>query len=470
MPRPDRVEKSAGIPECRAQYATNRTSRKSYGPAVAERALSVGWRLMPWQRQVLDVALEYEDGAPAYRTVVVTVPRQNGKTTLLWALMLWRALAFPRQEIVATAQTGQEAMEKWRDYVAFMDEQDAVSPLIDNIRRSNGTELLTWVNGSRHRTRPPTGKAGHGLTIDLAIIDEAWALKDEVVLQAFRPAMVTRPGAQLWIVSTAGTRESALLKRHCEMGREAVEKGRTSGLAYFEWSAPEAAAPDSPDTWKLAMPAIGHTITTDVIRADLESGAMTPSEWERAYLNRWTEAENQVVTSAAWYQCLDPEAVPGNPLWLGIDMTPERDIAAIVAAGWYGDRVAIELVAHAHGTEWLTHRVNEILEQHDIAGIVLDGTGPAASITDEINAKCDVLTHRGIQHASAQFYDAILYHRLSVRPHEDLTRSVKAARQMGNGDLWRWGRRGASDVSALIAATCAFYQCRANKGGTLRIY
>jgi phage terminase large subunit-like protein len=425
---------------------------------------------MPWQRQVLDTALEHEDGRPAYRTVVVTVPRQNGKTTLLWALMLWRSLAFPKQEIVATAQTGKEATEKWRDYVLFIDEQEAVSPLIDNIRRSNGTEILDWRNGSRHRTRPPTAKAGHGLTIDLAIIDEAWALKSEAVLQTFRPAMITRPNAQLWIVSTAGTPESPLLKRHVDLGRAAVEAHATDGIAYFEWCAPDGLAIDNPEAWRQAMPALGHTITEDVIKADLESGAMTASEWERAYLNRWTEADNQVVTSAAWYQCLDNEAAPGNPLWLGVDMTPERDAAAIVAAGWYGDKVGIELVAHAPGTEWLSHRVNEILAQHDIAGIVIDGTGPVASITDEINARCEVLTHRGIQHASAQFYDSILYHRLAVRPHEDLTRAVKGARQMGNGDLWRWGRRGASDVSSLIAATCAYYQCRANKGGTLRIY
>ena len=456
---------------CEARYATPRTRRKTYGPAVAERALSVGWALMPWQRQVLDAALEYDrGGVPAYRTVVVTVPRQNGKTTLLWALMLWRSLAWPKQEIVATAQTGQEANEKWRDYVLFVDENEAVSPLIDNVRRSNGTELLTWVNGSRHRVRAPTGQAGHGLTIDLAIIDEAWSLKNENVLQAFRPAMVTRPNAQLWIVSTAGTRDSALLKRHVELGREGVESGSDKGMAYFEWSAPEDMAADDVEAWRLAMPALGHTITEDVIRADLESGALTPSEWERAYLNRWTEADNQLVANAAWYQCLDPDAAPGSPVWLGVDMTPERDAASICAAGWYGDKVGVELIEHASGTEWLSHRVNEILRAHDVAGVVLDGTGPVASIADDIEAKCDVLTHRGIQHASANFYDAILYGRLAVRPSEDLSRAVKSARQMGNGDLWRWGRKGAGDVSALIAATCAYYQCRTNRGGTLRIW
>ena len=41
---------------------------------------------MPWQRQVADVALELDDaGRFAYPLVVITVPRQSGKTTLLRA-------------------------------------------------------------------------------------------------------------------------------------------------------------------------------------------------------------------------------------------------------------------------------------------------------------------------------------------------------------------------------------------------
>ena len=77
---------------------------------MAELALQAGWPLMAWQRSVLNTALELRaDGLPAYRTVVVTVPRQNGKTTLLWSLMLWWGLCHTKHVILATAQSGIEA-------------------------------------------------------------------------------------------------------------------------------------------------------------------------------------------------------------------------------------------------------------------------------------------------------------------------------------------------------------------------
>ncbi len=39
---------------------------------------------MPWQRAAADVGCEIDPdtGGPAYREVIITVPRQQGKTTL----------------------------------------------------------------------------------------------------------------------------------------------------------------------------------------------------------------------------------------------------------------------------------------------------------------------------------------------------------------------------------------------------
>ena len=54
------------------------------GGQQAKLARLLGLPLMPHQRQILDVAGEImPSGLPAYRTVVVTVPRQSGKTTLV---------------------------------------------------------------------------------------------------------------------------------------------------------------------------------------------------------------------------------------------------------------------------------------------------------------------------------------------------------------------------------------------------
>ena len=52
---------------------------------------------MPWQRQVADVALEVDpvSGLFAYKLVIVTIPRQAGKTTLVGAVMEHRAMTTP---------------------------------------------------------------------------------------------------------------------------------------------------------------------------------------------------------------------------------------------------------------------------------------------------------------------------------------------------------------------------------------
>ena len=76
-------------PICSARFATPRTpERRTHGGQVAELAKALGIPLMPWQRQVFDVALEVdEDNRYVYREVVVTVPRQSGKSTALMLLM-----------------------------------------------------------------------------------------------------------------------------------------------------------------------------------------------------------------------------------------------------------------------------------------------------------------------------------------------------------------------------------------------
>ena len=82
-------------------------------------ATFLGWPLLPWQRQVADVASEYRPGGGwVYPTVIVTVPRQSGKTTLLGAVMCHRAMVIPDHMGWYTAQTGIMARETWGKWQA----------------------------------------------------------------------------------------------------------------------------------------------------------------------------------------------------------------------------------------------------------------------------------------------------------------------------------------------------------------
>ena len=260
---------------------------------------------MPWQRHVADVALEQDPdtGLLVYRRVVLTVPRQSGKTTLLLAKMVHRAQAFGRRQVIVyTAQTRLKARKKWEDEHLPILEQSKFKPLF-TVRRQIGQEAIRWRNGSLHGLDAPTEESGHGDVLDEGVIDEAFAQEDARVEQGMAPAMITRPEPQLDVVSTAGKSKSKspYLWGKVEAGRLAAEAGLTSGVAYFEWSAPNDADPADPATWWACMPALGWTVTEDAVRSEFQS--MPLEEFRRAYLNLWGDEAEQgwrVIPKDLW--------------------------------------------------------------------------------------------------------------------------------------------------------------------------
>jgi hypothetical protein len=70
------------------------------------------YSVLPWQRLVLSVALERAGRRPAYRDVLVSVPRQSGKSSMALALMVWRLLLAPDQLVLYSAQNRAAARRK----------------------------------------------------------------------------------------------------------------------------------------------------------------------------------------------------------------------------------------------------------------------------------------------------------------------------------------------------------------------
>ena len=65
----------------------------------------LGITLMPWQRWLLERMLELNpDGTFRFRTVLIQVARQNGKSTLAQVLSLWRMFVDRSPLVIGTAQ------------------------------------------------------------------------------------------------------------------------------------------------------------------------------------------------------------------------------------------------------------------------------------------------------------------------------------------------------------------------------
>jgi phage terminase large subunit-like protein len=235
---------------------------------------------------VLSTALEQARGRPAYRDVLVSVPRQSGKSSLALSLMVWRMLAGPDSRVLYSAQSRQAAREKM---LSTWWPRLARSPLADRFRlfRGFGAETITCDNGSSLQLLSATESAGHGETTDLVFVDEAWVHVDARVEQAVRPTMATRRHAQMWVASTAGTGKSLWWQGKLDKGRAAAEMGVSDGVACFDWSAPDHANAADEAVWWQAMPALGRLIDVETARADLANMGVT--EFKRAFLNIWPD-------------------------------------------------------------------------------------------------------------------------------------------------------------------------------------
>jgi hypothetical protein len=446
--------------DCLPRWATKRSpERETLGAEIAAAAESFGQPLMPWQRLVADVGLELLPGTmiPAYREVVVTVPRQNGKTTLTLAFEVQRAVGWGGpQQIAYTAQTGKDAREKLiNDQSTLLIARRApIRLLVDRVLRGVGNEAITFKTGSRIFILNSGEDSGHGKTIDLGVIDESFADEDDRREQAMLPAMLTRPSAQILNISTAGTDKSPFLKRKVDAGRAAVADGVTQGIAYFEWSFGEDDDIDDPATWWANMPALGRTITEDVVRhARL---TMTEGEFRRAMGNQWTISEDRVIPANVWNAVCSDSALPEGNLALGLDATPDRSYASIAVADSDGN---VELIERRAGMGWVTEEIVRIAKSAE-ADVVLDGKGPAGSLAEDIeNAGIRVhkYTTENMTYACGSFYDAVADGKIQIRHHALLDSAAAAVRKRRVGDSWLWGRQDASeDVCPLIAATLAF--------------
>ena len=449
------------LPSCQPRWATQRTERQTYGAAVAWVAEQLGTPLMPWQRQVVDVALEIDpvSGRLVHREVVVTVPRQAGKTTLLLSVMVWRALQWPHQRIVYTAQTAQDARHKWRDeHVPLLDRSELSS--LYEVRQSNGSEAIRWSNGSLHQIIATTEKAGHGQSLDLAVVDEAFAQTDNRLEQAVKPAMITRDEPQLWIISTAGTAASSWLRSKVDRGRDAVTAGEAEGFAYFEWSAGDDDDPTDPQTWQRCHPALGHTINLEALTSDFRS--MELAEAERAYLNRWTQGvASAPIPLSTWQRRADPNLELGDNLCFAVDFSPARANASIAAASPVGKRFAVELVDERDGTQWVVPRCIELWDRWKPHAFIVDAVGPASSIIPELEShgiKVITTNSRDMAQACGRLFDAVLNDKVRHRAQPVLDAAVAGAAKRKLGDAWAWSRSSSAvDISPLVAVTLALW-------------
>ena len=428
--------------------------------------------MLGWQRDALAVALELlPDGSPAYRRVIITVPRQSGKSTTADALCV-SDLTYTDRRTYYTAQTGRAASERFRLNIAPLYQQTPLRSLGGRVRWQIGAESIDMPGGARLQVFPPKEDALHGNQIDRGLIDEAWSLDiagGRMLEQAMIPAGRTRRDFSLWVLSTAGTARSAWLAEQVAMGRDYARAGRTDTVCYFEWSA-DGVDPDDIDQVIGCHPAVElGDRGEDAIREAWAT--MDRGEFMRSFGNVWSAGDDVGIPPGLWADTAVALPLPGTDaaagVVLGISAARDQSRASIVAS-WPATHGGVPLVGTAvvdarPGMSWVADALPDICARRRVRATVYDATDPVAGILATIrgplNPRPEPLGWPDVSKASALYLERLRDRRLAHVPDPDFDAAARNAAQRYSGDRWTWGRRVSSGpIDPLIGSTLSAYR------------
>jgi hypothetical protein len=436
------------------------TPETSRGFDLIEFAASVGCPLLPWQEQAAIRALELgPDGRYRFRTVLILVGRQSGKTTLLKLWALWRLFRDDASLVLGVAQSLDIAREAWQGAVELAAECDMLASGVSKVRQANGEQCMTLSGGARYRITAATRGAGRGLSVDMLVMDELREQRDWSAWSALSKTINARPKGQIICLSNAGDDESVVLNSL----RERALAGEDS-ICLLEWSAPDGCDLNDPDMWVLSLPGLGHLMDEMAIRAALATDP--PSVFRTEMLCQHVSQLNAALDPSGWAAGSDPTgsiAPYRGSLHGGIDVSLDGNhVALVVAAEMPDGRVRVEPVASWESTRDARAELPALREKLGLLELVWFPGGPANALAPVL-ADARQLTGNDVSAACMGFADLVQAGLIVHNGNPLLDGQVAKAGKLSMGDGFRYTRRGSGNCNALYAAAAATHAARTAK-------
>lgn len=436
-------------------YTEQSLERESFGWRVENMARELGDPLMWWQRIVADVALEVdpETSLFAYRDVVISLMRQQGKTHLILCTICARSLLWGEpQRSIYTMQDGHNARIKVKEELLPTLETSPIWPLVRRPYLSDGNTNILFENGSRMSVVSNSKASGEGRSgIDMLVLDEAHADTDDNRERALTPTTATKRNAQIWTPSTPGDASSVLFRRKVEEGRAAVASGKRSGICYFEFGVAEDEDPYDFKVLERRMPAYGVLVHKEYL--DAEQRKPEPL-YRRNVGGQWVEVQERLIPDEWWLSVVD-RSVRTDQEVLAIDASADRALGVVAQADSQG---RVERVASNHGINWLLPYFLENVPKG--VRVACDKYGPVAGVASDLEtAGYQMLWLDSLEcrKACTRFYDDIADSKLKARPDEHFDAAVRSAVKRVSSDSWVW-HRDAPGGEILMAASVAYYK------------
>lgn len=438
---------------------------------------ALGITLDEWQRPILRDWLAVDaSGQYVHMRCVLVVPRQNGKTLIIEARILFGVI-LKREKILYTAQdysTVTKLFDRLKEYFGDKaNDPEAQYPdlnrLVKSVRKSIGKEAIFFKNGAVIYLSTRTKTAKRGYTVDVFIGDEAQELTEGQAKALLSTASSGEQGNPQYIYAgTPPDAESAgdvlpsmREKAHSKQGRD---------LTYTEWSTPEVGEIFDIDRWYRYNPSLGIRLSERALYGIAETFT-DPTSFAQECLGYFLPTGGQIKTVVPiedWNACIADPPSDGE-VFFAVKFSPGGEEGVVAAClkpdddnkPYYVEIVAIE--ALVYGTAIFERFCMDVA--HGVRRIVVDGAGTAEDFRISMkNRGFPIKKLLRIQAADAicayaGFVNAISSMRIRHMGQTPLANAVTktAERRIGSNGAFGFATTEDGDATVVEAAALAYW-------------
>lgn len=351
-------------------------------PAVEAKCAQFGVQFDSWQDGAGRVILaKLPDGtyAASVGGVVISIPRQVGKTFLIGAIVFALCLLHPGLTVLWTAHRLRTANETFLKMQAFA-RRKKVAPQVRKIVLGAGDEAIVFHNGSRILFGARERGFGRGFdNVDVEVFDEAQILTENAI-DDMLPAMNTAKNPLPIYIGTPPKPSDP--SEVFTAKRTAALEGADPDTAYIEFSADRGCDPLDEDQWAKANPSFPlRTPGSAMLRMKKN---LTSESFVREGLGVWDPTlSSTAIDATLWADLFDLDTSQPHPFALGVSMSADRKWTTIGLAGHRSDGlIHLELVKVGRGSAWVLDRLKAIEKKPIGVGVLT--SGPAGFLLPDI--------------------------------------------------------------------------------------
>jgi phage terminase large subunit-like protein len=300
------------------------------------------------------------DGRRRFRRAYIEQGKGNGKSPVAGGIGLFGMTAAGEAgaQIYAAAAKREQAGILFSDAVKMVRQSPALAKRLE-FSGGPGREFNIAHHGSGSFFRPvsrDTGKTGSGPRPYFVLADEIHELPDRSIIEMLERGFKFRREPLLFMITNSGSdRNSVAWEEHEHAVKVAAGNidalidptylGEVLDDTTFSYVCALDDGDDplnDPACWIKANPLLGVTITAEYLTEVVAQARSIPGQLNgilRLHFCVWTDAETAWMTRATLEPLLaDFEPEPGAKVWLGLDLSQNRDITALAAVQRTGEK------------------------------------------------------------------------------------------------------------------------------------